>query len=103
MLTHESGHVIAADWTDSGGVSVISPGGAVGRVLAKTRLADGPLRPNGICLEPGGSTLAAHLGPELGGVFRLHPDGALEPVLTEIGGQPVPPSNFPLRDRQGRL
>jgi sugar lactone lactonase YvrE len=103
VLAHQSGSLIAADWTDNGGVSVIAPDGSVGRVLARTQLADGPLRPNGICLEPGGSILAAHLGPELGGVFRLHPDGTLEPVLTEITGEPLPPSNFPLRDRRGRL
>jgi sugar lactone lactonase YvrE len=103
LLTHESGYVIAADWTGNGGVSLISPDGTVGRVLAKSRLADGPLRPNGICLEPTGNILAAHLGPELGGVFRLYPDGEVEPVFTEIDGRPVPPSNFPLLDRHGRL
>jgi sugar lactone lactonase YvrE len=103
VLTHESGCVIVSDWTGNGGVSVIGPDGRVGRVLAKTPLADGPLRPNGISLEPGGCILAAHLGSDLGGVFRLYPDGTLEPVLIEIDGQPVPPSNFPLRDRQGRL
>jgi sugar lactone lactonase YvrE len=103
VLTHESGYVIAADWTGNGGVSLISPDGAVGRVLAKSQLADGPLRPNGICLEPSGHILAAHLGPEIGGVFRLYPDGELEPVLGDIDGVAVPPSNFPLLDGHGRL
>lgn len=103
ILAHASGYVIAADWTGNGGVSVIGPDGAVGRVLAKSLVADGPLRPNGICLEPGGTLLVAHLGTDVGGVFRLYPDGSLESVFTEIDGQPMPPSNFPLRDERGRL
>ena len=103
VLAHASGTLIAADWTEGGGVSVIGADGRVGRVLTKTPVADGPLRPNGICLEQGGTILAAHLGPQCGGVYRLHPDGALEPVLTEIDGVAIPPSNFPVRDRSGRL
>lgn len=103
VLTHVSEYLIASDWTGNGGVAVIAPDGHVGRVLARTEAADGPLRPNGICLEPGGTILAAHLGPDTGGVYRLHPDGRLEPVLTEIDGAPLPPSNFPLRDVEGRL
>lgn len=102
LVTHASGLVFAADWLDTGGVAVIAPDGSVSRIRA-ARPPDNPIRPNGIALEPGGSFLLAHLGPETGGLFRLHTDGRVEPVLTAIGGEPLPPSNFPLRDRAGRV
>ncbi|MGL4441182.1 MAG: hypothetical protein ACRCUE_18140, partial [Bosea sp. (in: a-proteobacteria)] len=73
IVTHRSGLLFAADWTGSGGVSLIAPDGEVTRLLARDRRA--PLRPNGIALEPGGSFLVAHLGQDDGGLFRLHPDG----------------------------
>jgi sugar lactone lactonase YvrE len=99
VLTHSSGWTFAASWNGNGGVSAISPGGGTTEILA----ADRVLRPNGIALEPGGTFLLAHLGAEDGGVFRLFPDGATEPVLTEVAGRPIPPSNFPVVDTHGRL
>jgi sugar lactone lactonase YvrE len=95
VLTHSSGALIASDWTGNGGVSVITPDGQTGRVLA----ADGqkPLRPNGIALDEDGSILVAHLGETDGGIWRLRADGSVEPVLTEIDGEPLPPTNFILR------
>jgi hypothetical protein len=99
VLAHRSGLLITADWTGNGGVSVIHPGGPIRRVLSRSV----PLRPNGIALESGGSVLIAHLGAEDGGVWRLHPDGTAEPVLLEVGGWPVPPSNYPHLDASGRL
>ena len=100
-LATRSGHVIVPDWTGDGGVAVIAPDGAVGRVLAQG--VSEPLRPNGIALEPDGSVLLAHLGAETGGLFRLRPDGAVETVLTELDGRPLPPCNFPYRDPDGGL
>lgn len=101
VLTHRSGWVFAASWEGRGGVSAIAPDG---RVLHHLARADGPaIRPNGVALEPDGGFLIAHLGDEDGGVHRLHPDGALEPVLTEVNGRPIPPSNFPVVDSMGRL
>jgi sugar lactone lactonase YvrE len=96
VLTHSSGALIAADWTGNGGVSVIMPDGRTGRVLA----ADGqkPLRPNGIALDDDGSILVAHLGDIDGGIWRLHADGTVQPVLTEVDGEPLPPTNFVYRD-----
>jgi sugar lactone lactonase YvrE len=102
VLTHESGLLFAADWQGTGGIAVIDAGGAVSRIMAQRDLTD-PLRPNGIAFEPGGAFLIAHLGAESGGLFRLHPDGTVETVLTEVGGQPLPPCNFPLIDRKGRV
>lgn len=100
VVTHRSGWVFASDWTGNGGISAIAPNGRVFHVLAR---GDQQMRPNGIALEPGGSFLLAHLGAESGGVFRLWPNGRIEPVLTEVAGRPLPPSNFPLVDGQGRL
>jgi sugar lactone lactonase YvrE len=102
LVTHESGWVFAADWQGSGGVACIAPDGAVRRIEAR-RPVDHALRPNGIALEAGGAFLVAHLGAESGGLFRLLPDGACEPVVLAVGGVPLPPCNFPLIDRQGRI
>lgn len=102
LVTHESGWIFAADWEGAGGIACIAPDGAVTRLQAR-RPADDPLRPNGIALEPGGTFLAAHLGPETGGLFRLHPDGTCEPVLLTLGDERLPPCNFPMRDRKGRI
>jgi hypothetical protein len=101
VLTHSSGLIFCSDWSGAGGVTIITPAGEVRKIA----IADPGLRlkPNGIALEPGGSFIIAHLGAEEGGAYRLHPDGSVEPVLTEVGGQILPPSNFPIRDRQGRL
>lgn len=101
VVAHASGLLFAADWTDGGGVAIIAPDGNVSRLLARGQQT--PLRPNGIALEPGGSFLIAHLGDRDGGVFRLHPDGQTETVAATIDGEPIPPSNFPLRDSRGRI
>jgi sugar lactone lactonase YvrE len=101
VLTHASGWTFAASWAGSGGVSAIAPDGAVMHHLADPK---GPtIRPNGIALEPDGAFLVAHLGDTEGGVFRLHPDRSLEPVMTDVAGRPIPPSNFPAVDARGRL
>lgn len=102
LVTHESGSIFAADWLDTGGVAIIRPDDDVSRIIAK-RPIDDPLRPNGIALEAGGTFLVAHLGPETGGLFRLHPDGHCEPVLLELDGERLPPCNFPLIDSRGRI
>lgn len=101
VQTHESGVLFASDWTGTGGVAIVRPDGPVERLLA--RGCDFDLKPNGIALEPGGSFLIAHLGVETGGMYRLCPDGTVEPRLTMLEGRLLPPSNFPLIDRQGRV
>jgi sugar lactone lactonase YvrE len=102
LVTHESGWIFASDWQGAGGVACISPEGAVHRIVAKRPEHD-PLRPNGIALEAGGTFLVAHLGPETGGLFRLHLDGRCEPVWLTLHDDVLPPSNFPLLDRRGRI
>lgn len=98
VLAHSSGLLIVPDWTDAGGVSLVSPHGVAIRHLAIDRPEHDPLRPNGIALENGGCVLLAHLGETTGGVFRLHPDGTTTTVLDEIDGQELPPCNFVVSD-----
>lgn len=109
-FAHQSGIVLVPDWTGDGGVSVIFPDGKVKRHLAKNWQdiaeplgLDEPLRPNGICLLEGGHILMAHLGAERGGVYSLAPDGTVSEFLTELDGEPLPPSNFVTIDDQGRV
>ena len=92
VLTHRSGRLFASDWTGRGGVSVIEPDGETWRIEA--RGLDFDLRPNGVSLTQEGDFLAAHLGPDQGGVYRLAPDGAARPFLLAIDGAPLPPTNF---------
>lgn len=101
VLTHSSGLAFCSDWKDAGGVAAVGPDGRVHRITIKDPSLG--LRPNGIALEPGGTFLVAHLGATDGGVYRVFPDGSVEPVLTEVAGTPLPPSNFPIVDTQGRL
>lgn len=101
VLSHESGCLFVSDWSEGGGVSVIWPDGHIGRILVST--PGRPMRPNGIALLPGGRFLFAHLGEEDGGVWRLESDGGVEPVVLEVDGAALPPTNFVYRDTLGRL
>ncbi|MFN3685409.1 SMP-30/gluconolactonase/LRE family protein [Salinarimonas sp.] len=102
VIAHASGVLLCADWAGEGGIALVDPTtGGVSRVEA--RGTNRPMRPNGIALEPGGSVLMADLGAESGGVFRLHPDGAVEPVIETFESRPLPPTNFVHRDPQGVL
>jgi sugar lactone lactonase YvrE len=58
--------------------------------------------PNGWSMAPDGSFLIANLC-DSGGAWRLYPDGACVPLLTEIGGHRVPPVNFVHLDEAGRV
>jgi len=100
VLCAANGDVYAADWR--GGVMRIAPDGT--QQLALGRHPDGgPLQPNGIALASDGTFLVAHLGAEAGGVYRLGPLGAVTPVLTEIDGKALPPTNYVVEDAAGRL
>ena len=63
----------------------------------------GLLKPNGIALLQDGSFLVAHLGDKQGGIFKITRDSKITPFLTEIDGEPIPPSNFVHLDHQGRI
>jgi sugar lactone lactonase YvrE len=101
VLATKAGDLYTADWR--GGVAHLKPDGT--QTLYAGTTADLPegLRPNGIALERDGSFLIANLGSEAGGVWRLTRDGQVTPVVVEVDGQPVPPSNYVVRDHDGRL
>lgn len=97
ILSTRAGSLFVSDW--EGGVARLAPDGGITRTLEP----EGWLRPNGIGLRPDGSFLIAHLGDDSGGLYHLLPDGALRPILLEIDGTPLPPSNYPLEDEAGRI
>jgi sugar lactone lactonase YvrE len=99
VLATAGGSLYTADWR--GGVAHLRPDG--GQVLYAGTLPGGEApRPNGIALLDDGSFLLAHLGDQTGGVWRLTRDGAIEPWLTQVQGQPLPPTNFVWPDACGR-
>jgi sugar lactone lactonase YvrE len=101
VLATASGDLYTADWR--GGVAHLRPDGGQTLYAGTTAdLAEG-LRPNGIALEPDGSFLFAQLGAETGGAWRLDRRGQVSPVLVEVDGERLPPSNFVTRDAPGRL
>lgn len=95
-----SGLLLVPNWSMSGGISVISPSGETHHIFNNTKLI---VRPNGIALENGGAVLLAHMGDTDGGIYRLHPDGKLDPVALTVEGRAMPPTNFVIQDRTGRL
>ncbi len=100
VLATSQGSLYTADWRS--GVAEIRPDG--GQSFYAAQPVDGEvLKPNGIALRKDGSFLLAHLGTELGGVFSLERDGTTRPVLTEVEGRALPPTNYPLEDANGRL
>ena len=101
VLATASGDLYTADWR--GGVAHLKPDGRQALYTGATAdLAEG-LRPNGIALEPDGSFLLANLGTDIGGVWRLDRSGQVRPILIETDRTVLPPSNFCVRDREGRL
>lgn len=101
VLATASGDLYTADWR--GGVVHLRPDGTQQLYTGTTVDLPEGLRPNGFTLEPDGSFLVANLGSDIGGAWRLTRDGQVSPVLVEIDGQPIPPSNYVGRDDAGRL
>jgi streptogramin lyase len=100
VLANSRGDLFTADWRS--GVAHLRPDGT--QTFYAALPVDGEaLKPNGIALRNDGSFLLAHLGAELGGVFSLQRDGQTRPVLTEVDGLALPPTNYPLEDAHGRL
>ncbi|MBS7807471.1 SMP-30/gluconolactonase/LRE family protein [Variovorax sp. PCZ-1] len=100
VLANSRGDLFTADWR--GGVAHMHSDGS--QTFYAAQPIDGEvLKPNGIALRKDGSFLLAHLGAELGGVFSLQRDGSTRPVLREVDGIALPPTNYPLEDAQGRL
>jgi sugar lactone lactonase YvrE len=101
VLVRRDGALFAADIR--GGVAALAQDGT--HRLIRGESADLPegLFPNGIAFDRDGWFLVAHLGAERGGVFRLSPDGQLAPLLVEVAGAVLPPTNYAMRDANGRL
>jgi sugar lactone lactonase YvrE len=100
VLATANGSLYTSDWRS--GVAHLRPDGA--HTLYRAQPVDGEtLKPNGIALCADGSFLLAHLGDERGGIFRLRRDGETTPVLTQVDGADMPPTNYPLLDANGRL
>lgn len=98
VLCTSDGRVHASNW--DGGVSLLSPEGEQRDLLAEQGSPE--VQPNGICLQPDGSYLLAHLGADEGGVYRLSPSGAVTPFLLELEGTVLPPTNYVHLDSKGR-
>lgn len=101
VLALRDGSLATADWR--GGVALTAPDGAQTLIKADRDVEGGVLKPNGIALARDGSFLVTHLDDTAGGLFRLARDGTLTPVLTEMEGAPIPPTNFVLIDDQDRI
>lgn len=99
VLCTARGEVYVADWR--GGVTLISPDGTQ-TLFAGRAPGNRPLKPNGIALRADGSFLVADLSPETGGIFELRRSGEVRPVLEQIDGIDLPPTNFVVEDRAGR-
>jgi sugar lactone lactonase YvrE len=100
VLATASGSVFAADWR--GGVTEIRPSGE--QIAYLGHEVDGELlKPNGIALQPDGSFLIAHLGPDHGGVFKLERSGSVSPIIRAVDGIDLPPTNFVVADQAGRI
>jgi sugar lactone lactonase YvrE len=101
VLVAADGGVFTADFR--GGVAALAPDGSHRLIAGSTADLPGGLRPNGIAFEPDGSFILAHLGDLDGGVFRLSRDGQVAPLLQGVDGVALPPTNYAVRDTEGRL
>lgn len=100
VLATRRGDLYTADWR--GGVAHLRPDGTQALYAGTTNDLPEGARPNGIALDRDGTFLFANLGSEIGGLWRIDRQGQIRPVLTEIDGTSIPPSNFILRDREER-
>ena len=96
VVCGRDGTVYVSDWR--GGVSLIARDGSQRSILPRENPRG--IQPNGIAVDRDGSFLLANLG-EAGGVWRLQRDGTLEPFCLELAGEPLPPANFVMVDREG--
>ena len=100
VLCTARGNVYSADWR--GGVVEIAVDGT--QTLFSGLAPDGkPLKPNGIALRADGSFLIADLSPDTGGVFQLQRNGQVRPLLEQVDGYDLPPTNYVLEDYMGRI
>lgn len=98
VLCTKSGNIYVSD--GRGGVTCIFNDGRQESYLAKDKSME--IIPNGIALDSDGSFLFANLGDD-GGIWRLQRDGTIQPVLLEVDAVDLPPANFVLIDKNGRI
>lgn len=98
VLCTGAGDVVVSNW--KGGVTHVRPDGSQRDILSQ---GPTPIGTNGFAVLANGDFLLANLHNDGGGVWRLHPDGAAEPYLVEVEGQPIQPANYVGLDRQGRV
>lgn len=101
VVATASGDLFASD--TRGGVTHIRPDGSQTLIGGPHLPAQG-LNPNGFALMKDGSFLFANFGTGgVGGVWRLHRDGQVEPFLLEVDGITLPRTNFVWLDDQDRI
>jgi len=101
VLVAKDGAVFTADFR--GGVASFRPDGTHQLIQGVTADLPQGLKPNGIAFDRDGSFILAHLGTAEGGVFRLTRAGQVSPMLREVDGTALPPTNYALRDAEDRL
>jgi len=101
VLCTASGHIVTSNF--QGGVTVIHPDGRQEDIVGQRPGGGPPVSTNGFAIAGDGSFLLADLHGDGGGAWRLHRDGGLEPLLTELDGVPVPPANFVGVDGEQRI
>lgn len=85
-----------------GGYSVVAKDGKVEHHLLRTK-TERHYVPNGIAIDAQGRILFADLGEQQGGIFRFGEQGALETVIDQVDGAPLPPTNFVTVDMNGAI
>jgi sugar lactone lactonase YvrE len=101
VLATRSGKLFVPDWR--GGVAIVHGEGRTELILGYGEGPRNGLKANGIALRQDGSMLLAQLDDHEGGVWSMMPDGRLSPWLTELEGEPLPPTNFVIEDNRGRV
>jgi gluconolactonase len=94
VLAQPNGMLLTSD--GRGGVTRINPDGSQ-QFLGGL----GGNEPNGLAMTDDGSLFVANLG--LGKVQKLHPDGHVEDLLTEVDGVSITTPNFVFLDSRNRL
>ncbi|MGE4218149.1 MAG: SMP-30/gluconolactonase/LRE family protein [Alphaproteobacteria bacterium] len=103
VLATAGGDIFVSHW--QGGVSHLLPTSEIRHYIAigAGEGASPPIATNGFAITPEGDFLLANLHPDGGGVWRLSVTGEATPVLTEVDGLVLPPTNFVSIDRAGRI
>lgn len=100
ILCNSFGELAISNW--NGGVTVIRPDGKQKNIVGKRSSAT-PVGTNGFAIDKEGTFFLADLNEKAGGVWRLEKTGKMEPLITEIDGKRIPPTNFVGIDHEDRI